>query len=286
MKKHTVRILAAIIATTLMVGISSTALAADYEDLTIAEGFVPDPAELTGDAGGTRAAADVHAGCVGEISTSPDHSVTLQGSFDYLSFRVFSSSDTSLVIRKPDGTYFCNDDSVGLDPKIDGDFPAGTYQVFVGSIDGSNPAYRLEVSELREDAAAADTEEPVSYFEDISLSTSFLPDPALAQGVAGGPRNASEVSSDCVGEIDTIPDHTVTLEVDFSYLRFRAFSDDDTSLVIRAPNGVYHCNDDGNGTGLDPQIEGAFTAGEYQVFIGAIGSGNPEYRLEVSEMRP
>ncbi|HJL49370.1 MAG TPA: hypothetical protein RMG45_26165, partial [Polyangiaceae bacterium LLY-WYZ-15_(1-7)] len=57
--------------------------------------------------------------------------------------------DTTLVVRKPDGTFVCDDDSEGMNPMVTGSFPPGQYRVWVGSYQqGQNAAYRLGFSEL------------------------------------------------------------------------------------------------------------------------------------------
>jgi hypothetical protein len=59
-----------------------------------------------------------------------------------------ADQDITLAIRKPDGTFLCNDDSEGLNPMVEGAFAAGSYDVYVGSYatEGQFAAYRLGVS--------------------------------------------------------------------------------------------------------------------------------------------
>ena len=60
-----------------------------------------------------------------------------------------SSSDTTLVVQRPDGTYLCNDDAEGRNPVVSGSFPAGAYRVWIGSYRArDNSAYRLGFTEL------------------------------------------------------------------------------------------------------------------------------------------
>lgn len=275
-----------------LLSISTVASAQHFENITIAPGFTPDPAQATGLAGGERDGSQfgqtAQGPCVGQIDTTPDHVVTLEQDFSFLRFRVFSDSDTSLVIQGPRG-YHCNDDTVGLDPVVEGRFAAGEYRVFVGAVGGGFPEYTLEVTEIESESmgprpGAVAAGEP---YQPITLEANFLPDPAIGTGRSGGPRDASEYGTTshgpCVGQISTSADHVVTLRADFSFLRFRAFSDGDTSLVIIGPRGEQYCNDDA--VGLDPAIEGAFSAGVYQVFIGSVGGQDSDYRLEITEMR-
>jgi hypothetical protein len=261
-----------------------------YQSFQLAPGFLPDPAVGQGLSGGSVDATQFghtsHGPCVGSIDTTADHHITLQASFQYLHFRVFSDEDTSLVIRGPRGEYYCNDDAVGLDPVVEGTFPAGNYELFVGRVGSTAGEYRLEITEI---GTASQSATPLSSnFEDLSLRPGFLPDPQTLSGVSGGPHDASALGTTpfgpCAGSIATRPDHLLTVEEPFEYLRIRGFSDGDTSLVIRGPDGQVYCNDDA--VGLDPQIEGSFAAGVYQIFVGAYGGDSAAYTLDFSEYRP
>lgn len=68
--------------------------------------------------------------------------------FSQLRVQVSSAKDTSLVIRGPDGIR-CNDDTDGLNPVVQGRWPAGRYEVFVGSVADGFHRYSLRVTEFR-----------------------------------------------------------------------------------------------------------------------------------------
>ncbi|TXD38464.1 caspase family protein [Lujinxingia vulgaris] len=272
----------------------SSAAQANFPGLTLSPGFTPDPSSASGLAGGTIDASSITgatAGCAGKISNRPDHILTLGGHFSTLYLGVNSQADTSLIIRRPDGSFVCNDDTHGLNPRISGTFGPGTYQIYVGSLASGNPSYDLYASELSygvPSPGAAPTPTPGGSYQRFSLSPGFSPDPAVGSGTAGGSRDASSLGGSptgpCAGNIDTSPDHRVTLQSSFSYLKFSASSPIDTSLVILGPGGSRYCNDDSDG--LDPAIEGAFPAGEYEVYIGKVGtSDSASYTLEITELR-
>ena len=259
-----------------------------YQSFTLAPGFLPDPAVGNGLSGGSvdarQLGSTAHGPCVGHIASSADHHVTLQASFRYLHFRAYSDTDTSLVIRGPGGQLYCNDDAVGLDPVIEGAFPAGDYEVFVGRVGANAGEYRLEITEIGTASSTPGSTPLVSNFEDARLAPGFLPDPHELSGYSGGANNARNLGTTshgpCRGDIATNPDHLLIVERPFEYLRIRGYSQGDTSLVIRGPNGSLLCNDDA--VGLDPQIEGPFPAGTYQIYVGAVGDA-ASYRLEISE---
>jgi hypothetical protein len=83
------------------------------------------------------------------VSQTPDHLFVAGGAFNLLRVMVKSTTDTTLVIQKPDGSYYCNDDTDGTNPLVAGNFPPGTYRIWIGSYSqGQNASYTLGLSEL------------------------------------------------------------------------------------------------------------------------------------------
>jgi hypothetical protein len=125
----------------------------NFGTITLATGFTPDPHVASGTSGAGasgRDASTLDANCRGQIDSTPDHLFVATTAMSNLRIMANSTSDTTLVVQKPDGTYACNDDGEGLNPivVVQG-AAAGTYQVFVGSYtEGENAAYKLGVSEL------------------------------------------------------------------------------------------------------------------------------------------
>lgn len=130
-------------------GGSAGNLASNFGTVSLSPGFVPDPHVVNGTSGGAIQASTWQAGCTGWVSQTPDHILDAQGNFDLLRVLVRSSSDTTLVIQKPDGSYLCNDDTEGRNPVIAGSFPPGAYKIWVGSYRQNQTAsYRLGFSQL------------------------------------------------------------------------------------------------------------------------------------------
>lgn len=103
---------------------------------TIASGFVPDPFYAGITAGGPVDVSYLGGACRGYTSVAPSYSVTYtSGSFPLLRFYFVGSSDTTMIINSPNGSYFCVDDSFGtVDPTIDFNNPAtGRYDVWIGT---------------------------------------------------------------------------------------------------------------------------------------------------------
>jgi hypothetical protein len=94
---------------------------------------------LGGNSGGPNRADTLDMSCRGYISEQPSFIMDVTDE-SYMSVRVMSQGDTTLVVMGPDGT-FCNDDFSGLNPGLEQYFTPGRYGVWVGSYspDGSHP---------------------------------------------------------------------------------------------------------------------------------------------------
>ncbi|MEM9567449.1 MAG: hypothetical protein AAF974_04005, partial [Cyanobacteria bacterium P01_E01_bin.34] len=126
----------------------------DYQPITVAPGFEPDPAIGTGNVGGPLLATDVTGvadtetgECQGYIDTTADHSLTLEQSFRYLKVQAESPNPTSLVILGPQGEAWC---FTGNNPFIEGVWDAGEYEVYLANLDGAavGERYELLITEL------------------------------------------------------------------------------------------------------------------------------------------
>jgi hypothetical protein len=117
-------------------------------------------------------------------------------------------------------------------------------------------------------------------YQSFTLSPGFVPDPQIGTGLSGGTRP----TPDC-GYVDqaNAPDHVVTLNSSFSFLRASVQATGDVTLLIEGPDGRF-CSDDVNG--LMPEISGPWPAGTYYIWIGDfVGSptGAYSYELYLSE---
>jgi hypothetical protein len=118
-------------------------------ELALSTGFGA-VAPLTGMAGGRVSAAGLGPGCTGSISEAPS-AVLHIGSGGLRGVRLLARSegDTTLVIRHPDGSYSCDDDSGGSrNPKITSDLAEGDHSVWVGHYSaGGSSEYSLTITE-------------------------------------------------------------------------------------------------------------------------------------------
>jgi hypothetical protein len=88
-----------------------------------------------GRTGGAIAASNVRGEgvCRGYMAGPPSHVLLLPQPVPYLHLFAFSGADTTLVVRRSDGSVLCNDDTYNLNPSIENSFPAGPVQVWVGA---------------------------------------------------------------------------------------------------------------------------------------------------------
>lgn len=121
----------------------------------------------------------------------------------------------------------------------------------------------------------------------LNLVTGFLPDPRIVNVQAGGPISAQRVGSNCRGYINQAPTLRLNYRAGTSFpLVISAESGVDTTLVIRAPDGSFYCDDDGGANGLNPGLR--FTrpmSGRYDIWLGTYSTGPRQAaRLHVSEI--
>lgn len=129
---------------------TSTAVAQTSGSVSLTTGFMPDPQMLSGMSGGMVQAQQVNPTCRGWIGQQPNHVMNLASGFPFLRVYVQAQSDTTLVIRAPNGQFFCNDDTWGFNPDVDAAYGPGQYMIWVGSYSQSTPGpYTITFSELQ-----------------------------------------------------------------------------------------------------------------------------------------
>ena len=121
-----------------------------FGTLTLRTGFSPDPTIVNVTAGGRLNAATIDPACVGSVANSPDVRLNFTAGSDLpLIISVGSDSDTTLVVNGPDGRWYCNDDTNGVNPVVRFNSPAsGQYDIYIGHYQqGSSIPAQLYVSE-------------------------------------------------------------------------------------------------------------------------------------------
>jgi heat shock protein HslJ len=248
--------------------------------------------------------------CTGFVSGNPVVTVDWEGEVDMAKIFFFSDHDPTLIIRRPDGTYVCNDDAHGLllDPVIDLENPQkGTYHIWVGSaardqlIPGvlvltTRPDVNLgtfDLSKLIQRELVPETVEPVRERIPLTQVTESLTrlkaaPVTLSAGAefepveitAAGTVPAFEIPADdaqCNGFIGETPDYTFAWTGATGELRIFFEGDADTTLLVVGPNGTVWCADDVlTGENSNPLLAISDPVeGNYAVFVGRLNSENP-----------
>ncbi|MCF8878210.1 peptidase S1 [Hyphobacterium sp. SN044] len=122
-------------------------------------------------------------------------------------------------------------------------------------------------------------------FGSVSLTAGFTPDPYTVQILSGGNIDSSmTIGGNCRGTITDAPDFRLNYQAGSFDLFFSAISGGDTTLIINAPDGSWHCDDDSGGN-LNPAIQfyGPMS-GQYDIWIGSYSGGNHNATLRISEL--
>ncbi|MFO1016277.1 MAG: peptidase S1 [Hyphomonadaceae bacterium] len=123
-----------------------------YGTLNLTAGFTPDPQVVNVvSGGGNDASQTVSSSCRGMVADAPDVRLNYRAGSYPLIISVNSSSDTTLVVNGPDGSWYCDDDggNAGLNPSLRFGSPqSGQYDIWVGSYGGGNANAQVHVSEL------------------------------------------------------------------------------------------------------------------------------------------
>lgn len=132
------------------IGLDVRAEAGRYRNRRLRRGFLPDPREDGGTAGGSIDVALIGGGCRGHVGGQPNHVLTLRDELDYFRIAVREAgAPVTLVVRTPSGGYLCSAPD-GL-PSVEQDaWTEGRYLIWVGSREpGATPDYRLQYTETR-----------------------------------------------------------------------------------------------------------------------------------------
>jgi hypothetical protein len=133
-------------------------------------------------------------------------------------------------------------------------------------------------------------EEIPPIFKNISLNSTFTPDPFVTRGISGGSFPGSQIAKKsitptgpCTGFVDEAPSHTLELTSKFAYLKLLVESPSDTTMIITGPGGTW-CNDDFDGK--NPGIVGEWLKGTYKIWIGSYSQGKYlPYTLKITEVK-
>ncbi len=270
-------------------------IVSNFGTITLMPGFQPDPHVVVGSSGGAIQASNLNPSCTGWIAQQPDFVLQLAAPIPNLRVVINGAGvDTTLVVQRSTGDYLCNDDTDGLHPVVAGPFAAGIHRVWVGTYSrGERASYTMGVSQLGHvtpttlvggtpavpvvptpgaNVAELDVTGTNSNFTDVNLAPGFSPTPFTTTGTSGGSIAAAGLGSGCTGHIARTPDHLFQATGNFGSLKVMIQSEQDTTLVVRRPDGTYLCNDDTDG--FNPAVTGPFPPGQYRIWVGSYSAGN------------
>lgn len=213
-------------------------------------------------------------GCSGFAPERPDAIVRVPAALPLFRVTAQAGRGSSLALHLPDGRWRCRDVPIVGDPLlVVRDAPAGLYEVWVGTRAEGDVAGTLQVTR----APLLETGSTRGTFGDRELAASFSPDRfsfEVPQRPAG-PVDARLLTTPCAGRIERRPDYVLHLTQPLPMLRVFATASVDTTLVVRAPDDAFHCDDDGYG-GFNPLVEMSnAAAGNYEVWLGAFNPTTP-----------
>ncbi len=124
-------------------------------------------------------------------------------------------------------------------------------------------------------------------FGSLQLATGFSRAEATVSGHTGGRFPLDRLAARdrqgnrCLGYGSETPDHIITLTDDFNPMAlFVRSGDNDTTLMVKGPNGMLLCGDD-SGSSPDAMVRAErWPAGTYRVWVGSLQPGQRwRYRL-------
>lgn len=131
-------------------------LSPQFGVINLSADFTPDPYNLTVMAGGDIQVSNFASGCAGYISAAPTARLNWRagsgsgsGSLPLL-VSSHADIDTTLLVRGPDGSWYCNDDGAGnFNPLFIAAPPvSGQYDIWVGRFRHGTTQATLKISEL------------------------------------------------------------------------------------------------------------------------------------------
>jgi len=104
-----------------------------------------------------------------------------------------------------------------------------------------------------------------SNFTNYSVNVKYLHSSMVPSAYAG---------RFCEGYVGDVPDHIIEWPYQGGRLRIRVTSSIDTVMLVLAPDGQWHCDDDGSGTHNPQVLFNDAPHGNYHIYVGPYIRGN------------
>lgn len=182
--------------------------------------------------------------CRGWFSEEPSHVLVVDRSRP-VRIAISSQADTTLAIVTSDGNVWCDDDGAGgLNPRIEGQFPAGSYYVWVGTYRaGQQAPYDLHFTEYDAEPAVVEAPRRVAMsdarFAGILRDYAAVPVYAQQPGAAAGYVRAGNFFT-CAQIAQMIQStHVYGMEVEVAVALWQGVVDPENAHLITAAFRVY-----------------------------------------------
>lgn len=128
-----------------VVALAVPASAQEYVELT--GGFGPSSYDTNAYAGGDIDASSIAGGCVGMVGEGDQITLSFTAYGGPLIISAYGESDISLVVNAPDGRWYCNDDTNGLNPQVRWNTAqSGVYNIRIGAVSSNADGMPVMVS--------------------------------------------------------------------------------------------------------------------------------------------
>jgi len=122
----------------------------------------------------------------------------------------------------------------------------------------------------------------------IAINSDSLGQPMVIRGISGGSIKALEITHTensptgyCDGFASRQPNHVLTIDTFFDYLRLEVESSADTTILVKGAGGIW-CNDDAGSA--NPMIEGQWQPGIYRVWVGSYqANSSNNYQIKITD---
>lgn len=156
------------------------------EPLSIRTGFIPDPVVVRGETRQDTPLSFLGESCLGVSTEAPMQRIELDTRFGFLRLFATGPENLTLAVRTQDGAVLCSDDRFGLHPSIEGRFPPGVLEVWIGVkpaetppvAEGETPAAPTVAAE----EAPATTEPDTRHLYELELTETRSVRPGVRLG--------------------------------------------------------------------------------------------------------
>lgn len=224
-------------------------------------------------------ASRVATGCHGNIPVAADLGIRLSQP-RHIRITASSTQDLTLLVREPSGTIRCDDDSGGSrNPLVSAVLPAGESRVWVGVYSRGTSAMYTLTAEAFDSAdpsaplapsAALDPNQPAALGV---LDMQAHPSGMVMRATIIPQVNVQPLGPSCRGIVPVAPHLVVQLSRPQT-LRVTTSGDGDLTLVVRAPDGTFRCDDDSGGRS-QPLLTGEMMPGMHHVWVGVYTQTQP-----------